>query len=51
MVDLPADLGPGEYQVAVGLYDPLTGQRQATVDPLGNRADFLLLPEPLVARR
>lgn len=25
---LPADLPPGEYRVAVGLYDPATGERQ-----------------------
>lgn len=26
-ISLPADLPAGEYQVAVGLYDPMTGQR------------------------
>jgi hypothetical protein len=31
-VQLPASLAPGEYQLLVGLYDPLTGQRLPLAD-------------------
>ena len=37
---LPADLPPGEYQLAIGLYEPLTGVRLLRTDG----GDSLRLP-------
>ena len=39
-----ADAPPGEYHLLVGLYDPSTGQRLATLDDSGQAAtDFVRL--------
>lgn len=46
-LSLPEDLPAGEYAVAVGFYDPLTGQRVEVVRADGERADHLILGEPL----
>jgi hypothetical protein len=35
-ISLPADLVPGSYTIAVGLYNPATGQRAARLDGLGD---------------
>lgn len=47
-IALPPDLAPGEYEVAVGLYDPATGKRLATVDAAGKPGDHLILPTKVV---
>jgi hypothetical protein len=38
-LSVPADLQPGAYQILVGLYDPVTGQRLPVLDSAGNPAD------------
>lgn len=38
VLDLPADLPPGDYDVLVGLYDPATGARLPATDAGGARA-------------
>ena len=35
LLPLPTDVQPGTYQLWVGMYDPATGERVTTVDPLG----------------
>lgn len=35
VVDLPQELEPGQYHVAVGLYDPVNGERYTAVSPNG----------------
>lgn len=40
--DVPADGGPGPYTLAVGLYDPLTGQRW----PLPDEGDQIVVAAP-----
>ncbi|MHB9089789.1 MAG: DUF2079 domain-containing protein [Chloroflexota bacterium] len=50
-VPLPADLPPGEYDVAVGMYDPTSGTRLG-VDQTGrSKADYILLPSQLIVVR
>jgi hypothetical protein len=51
VVPLPADLPPGEYDVAVGMYDPASGTRLG-VDQAGcGRTDYVLLPGRLTVTR
>jgi hypothetical protein len=38
-VQLEADVAPGVYQLAVGMYDPATGERLAAYGPDGERLD------------
>jgi hypothetical protein len=47
-IELPADLAPGQYNVAVGLYDPGTGERYTAVTVDGTPlADSSLIIEQL----
>ena len=48
-LSLAPDLPAGEYTVAVGLYDPQTGQRVNTVDKNGNTVGDLVTISGLVA--
>lgn len=41
MMQIPAELSPGEYALLVGLYDPQTGQRSPRLDGQG---DAIQLP-------
>jgi 4-amino-4-deoxy-L-arabinose transferase-like glycosyltransferase len=36
LISLPPDLRPGDYHIAVGLYDPVTGLRAARLDGVGD---------------
>jgi len=42
---LPPDAPPGDYELALGLYDPFTGERWVTLDAMGQpSADSVRLP-------
>ena len=44
-LSLAPDLPAGEYKIAIGLYDPRTGQRVMRLDKKGNAAgDFVTIP-------
>jgi hypothetical protein len=43
VIDIPADLPPGDYRLRVGWYDPATGARA----PVTAGGDFAILPESL----
>jgi uncharacterized membrane protein len=47
-LQLPPDLIPGEYDVAIGFYDPATGERVEVVDPKRGRGDHLILEQRLI---
>ncbi len=51
-ISLPADLPPGEYQLAVGLYTPHNGQRLPATDAAGTPLpdNRLILPVTLVVQ-
>jgi hypothetical protein len=40
---LPPDLPPGDYQIAIGMYDPVTGARLAAIGPDGRTQDDRIL--------
>jgi 4-amino-4-deoxy-L-arabinose transferase-like glycosyltransferase len=40
LISLPPDLRPGDYSIAVGLYDPVTGSRAARLDGAGDSASL-----------
>jgi len=40
LIPLPADLRPGEYQITLGLYDPVTGLRAARKDGAGDAVNL-----------
>ncbi len=47
-ITLPADLPPDTYRIAIGVYDPISGQRLSIVDASGQaQGDSLVLPQPL----
>lgn len=49
---IPANAAPGRYRIAVGLYDPISGQRLPMLDPQGKpAADRVMLGDLEVALR
>ena len=51
-LELPLDLPSGQYQVAVGMYDPDTGIRLPITDANGQpQGDRILLPQPIGSRQ
>ena len=49
-LSIAADLPAGEYKVAIGLYDPQTGQRVQTLDEDGNPTGDLVTISGLVVQ-
>mgnify|MGYP005846003815 CR=1 FL=1 len=48
VVELPATLAPGEYEVEIGLYDPRDGRRLPVAKADGSESDHLMLPARLL---
>ncbi len=46
-IALPPEIKPGEYETAVGVYDPLTGARLPVLDAAGNEKDTRFFVSPL----
>ena len=49
-LSLPTDLPAGEYRIAIGLYDPETGERAQVVDDNGKKMGGFVSLSDLVVR-